>query len=174
MIDKLQNYYGISIRSNVGNQAGMKKAIHASLCHCASSESRPLHDHCPTGPEKWCGFQQDKRNYKHVPGLPLSVIAKVNPVYQRLSEDSLLEKCLHGKTQNQNEAVNGMVWQRIPKKVFVGRELLEMGLYDAISHFNIGTRAVLLLLEALNINPGKYTEDECKSLEQDRISGAEC
>lgn len=48
-IDKLQNYYGIAIRSNVGNLAGMKKAIHASLMHCASTEQRPLHDHCPTG-----------------------------------------------------------------------------------------------------------------------------
>ena len=37
-IDKLQNYYGIAIRSNVGNLAGMKKAIHASLMHCASTE----------------------------------------------------------------------------------------------------------------------------------------
>ena len=32
---------------------------------------------------------------------------------------------------------------------------------------------MLLLLEALNINSGKNTEDGCKSLEQDRISGAE-
>ena len=29
-IDKLQNYHGIVIRSNVGNSTGMKKAIHAS------------------------------------------------------------------------------------------------------------------------------------------------
>ena len=143
MIDKLQNYYGIAIQSNVGNQAEMKKAIHASLFHCASSESRPLHDHCPTGPESWCGFQRDKYNCKHGPGLPLPAIAKVKAVYQRLSEDSLLEKCLHGKTQNQNEAVNGMVWQRIPKEIFVEQEILGMGLYDAISHFHIGTRAEL-------------------------------
>ena len=47
-IDKLQNYYGIVIRSNVGNVPGMKKAIHASLMQCASSEARKLHDHCPT------------------------------------------------------------------------------------------------------------------------------
>ena len=32
-IDKLQNYYGIAIRSNVGDLAGMKKTIHASLMH---------------------------------------------------------------------------------------------------------------------------------------------
>ena len=53
MIDKLQNYYGIAIRFNVGDLLGMKKAIHASLFHCASNEDRPLHSHCPTGPSSW-------------------------------------------------------------------------------------------------------------------------
>ena len=103
-IDKLQNYYGIAIRSDVGNLAGMKKAIHASLMHCASSESRPLHDHCPPGSTSWCRYQQDKANktslYKQGAGLPLPVISKLKPEYVRLSHDSLLEKCLHGKTQN--------------------------------------------------------------------------
>ena len=104
MIDRLQNYYGTAIRSNIGDLDGMKKAIHASFFHCASSERRDLHTHCPTGPSSWCGFQRDKNSFKHGPGLPDNVIAKVKPVFQRLSEDSLLEKCLHGKTQNQNEA----------------------------------------------------------------------
>ena len=35
MIDRLQNYYGIAIRSNVGDLDKMKKAIYASLFHCA-------------------------------------------------------------------------------------------------------------------------------------------
>lgn len=48
MIDKLQNYYGIAIRSNSGNLPAMKSAIHASLFHCASSADRKLHlQHCP-------------------------------------------------------------------------------------------------------------------------------
>ena len=45
-IDKLQNYYGIVIHSNMGNLAGMKKAIFASLMHCASSAYYLLHGHC--------------------------------------------------------------------------------------------------------------------------------
>ena len=53
MIDKLQNYYGIAIRFNVGDLLGMKKAIDASLFHCASNEDWPLHSHCPTGPSSW-------------------------------------------------------------------------------------------------------------------------
>ena len=61
-IDKLPNYYGIAIRYNVGNLAGMKKVIHASLMHCASSEARLLHDHCPTGSTSWCRYQQNKAN----------------------------------------------------------------------------------------------------------------
>ena len=97
----------------MGNLAGMKKAIHASLTHCASSESHPLHDHCPAGSTSWCKYQKDRANrrklYKHGPGLPLELIAKLQPEYARLSEDRLLEKCFHGKTQNRNEALSDMI-----------------------------------------------------------------
>lgn len=92
---------------------------------------------------------------------------------QRLSEDSLLGKCLQGKTQNQNEVINGMVWERIPKEVFVGAELLGFGLCDAIGHFNIGARAVLLLLRAVKTSLGKYTEEGCRCIDIDHICGAE-
>ena len=34
IIDRLQNYYGIAIRSNKGDIAGMKTAIYASLSCC--------------------------------------------------------------------------------------------------------------------------------------------
>ena len=33
-------------------------------------------------------------------------------------------KIKHGKSQNQNEALNGMFWERVPKVVFVGAEVL--------------------------------------------------
>ena len=72
-----------------------------------------------------------------------------------------------------HEAVNGMVWERVPKEVFVGGEMLEFGLFDAISHFNIGARTVTQLLEALKITPGKYTEEGCRRLDMDRVRGAE-
>ena len=37
MIDRLQNYYGIAIRSNQEDLVNMKKSIFAALFHCASS-----------------------------------------------------------------------------------------------------------------------------------------
>ena len=128
MIDKLQNYYGIAIRSNCGNLGPMKKAIHATLFHCASSENKKWHTHCPKGEDSWCGFMRDKacktNDYKPGKGLPRDVVEEVKPVFARLSEDSLLERCLDGKTQNQNESLNGMIWDLVPKEVFVGAQLL--------------------------------------------------
>ena len=66
-----------------------------------------------------------------------------------LSEDALLEKCLHGKTQNQNEFFNGMIWQ----DVCVNAATFEMGVYDALSHFNLGN------IETVNIYIYLYSKD---------------
>ena len=38
----------------------------------------------------------------------------------KLSKDDLLQKCLHGKKQNQNGSLKEMVWQRIPKEILKG------------------------------------------------------
>ena len=50
LIDKLQNYYGIAIRSNSADLGAMR----------TSSKRRNLHHHCPDGPDSWCHFKQDK------------------------------------------------------------------------------------------------------------------
>ena len=177
IIDKLQNYYGISIRSNVGDLEKMKKAIHASLFHVASSEENNWHDHCPDGKESWCAFKSDKANgtstYKPGKGLPLSVVKYVKPIYHELSDDKLLEKCLHGKTQNQNEAFNGMVWNRIPKSTYVGADQFNLGVYDAVANFNIGRKASLKVLEKLGCKDGKYTVNGCRNSNEKRLKNAD-
>ena len=47
VIDKLQHYYGIAVRSNSGNLQKMKTSIAAALFHAASSVDHNWHDHCP-------------------------------------------------------------------------------------------------------------------------------
>ena len=113
IIDRLQNYYGIAVRSNSNDLNGMTKAICATLFHVASSSKNNWHDHCPDGSNSWCRYKQDKANststYKPGPGLPQEVIGEVKPIYIQqfyLSSPELLEKCLHCKTQNQNECFN--------------------------------------------------------------------
>ena len=93
-------------------------------------------------------------------------------MFARLSEDSLLDKCLHGKTQNQNKSISAMVRERVPNEVYVGRETVEFGMYDAVAHFNDGSKTVIDLYKALEITPGKYTEG-CQTQDQSQIYNAE-
>ena len=162
IIDRLQNYYGIAVRQNVGDLQGMTKAIHSTLFHVASSKQNNYHVQCPVGKSSWCRYQKDiacrTTTYKPGPGLPLSVIQHVKPIYNDLSKNELLEKCLHGKTQNQNESFNGMIWERLPKTKYVSSVQLKFGVYDAVSNFNIGRKASVLTFEKLNMIPGRYMD----------------
>ena len=154
----------------------MKKAIYATLFHCVSSEDRNLHHQCPEGEDSLCGFMRDKvRNtsdYKHGTGLPLHIIAALKPIFLRLSEDSLLTRCLDGKTQNQNKSLNGMIWDRLPKQVFVGSDVLRLGVYDAVAHFNIGANAAVNVFNKMGISRGQFCLNECHSSDQLRIKKA--
>ena len=173
MIDRLQNYYGIAIRSNKGDLEGMKKSIFAALFHVASSAKNIWHDHCPTGKNSWCKYQQDiaegTTTYQPGIGLPLRVIAEIKPIFVDLSDDKLLGRCLDCYTQNQNECFNNYVWRRIPKETFVGFDQFKFGLYDAVGIFNIGRKATLLSFDKLNIEHGKYTVEGCYSQNSMRL-----
>ena len=52
-----------------------------------------------------------------------------------LSDDKLLNKCLHGKTQNANESFNAMIWDRVPQSRYCGFAKMELGVYDAVAHY---------------------------------------
>ena len=76
----------------------------------------------------------------------------------------MLAKCLDGKTQNQNESLNGMIWNRLRKSIFVSGNVLELGVYDAVAHFNMGSRAAVEILKQDGLVPGYYFEEGvCKS-----------
>lgn len=172
IIDKLQNYYGIAIRSN-STVSEMKKAIHATLFHVASSKKNNYHVHCPTGESSWCRFNSDKATglstFKAGAGLPLNVIKHVKPIYEDLSKDELLEKCVHGKTQNQNEAFNALVWERVPKATYVSLTTSKFGTFDAVAHFNVGKKSSVLIFEKLGMVPGRYMTKGCTSINRKRL-----
>jgi hypothetical protein len=46
--------------------------------------------------------------------LPNLFIKDVEQISSRLSKGDLLNRCLKGMTQNQNDAANGMLWPRSP------------------------------------------------------------
>ena len=140
----------------------MQATVRATLFHVVSSKENNWHyPHCPEGKDSWCRFHQDRVNgtsaYKPGPGLPLDIVMKLKPIFAELSDESLLEKCLHGKAQNQNESFNLMIWDRIPKTRYVSLTQLELGVYDAVANFNIGKKTSVLIYEKINLIPGKFT-----------------
>ncbi|GFV22780.1 CCHC-type domain-containing protein [Trichonephila clavipes] len=122
-IDKIQNYYGIAIRSNIGNLKEMQRTVIAAFYHCCSGKSNTMHGQCPLGSEIWCAYQRaqsaGKVLYDKNAGLPKNIINKIKPTYLQLCDQNLLRKCLHGKTQNANEAFNGCLWNVVPKEHFL-------------------------------------------------------
>ena len=103
-----------------------------------SSRFRDSSSGLPTN-SSWCKYQADKLNntntYKEKPGIPAIIRETIRPVFISLRDEKLLSKCLHGKIQNNNESLNGLMWKRCPKDVFVGHATLELGVASAIISF---------------------------------------
>ena len=163
IINSMQNYYGLAIRRNLENVYAMKKAVGAVLFHCTEFESpEQRHKFCPTGPDTWCKWQLDKLNgtnvYKPRTGIPKWIHDVIYPIFVELRDDTLLSKCLHGQTQNPNEALNQIIWAKVPKSVFVGRGVLEMGVNSAIIEFNDGSNGVHKVLNYLGVETGYLTK----------------
>ena len=105
-----------------------------------------------------CTFSTDSTKlYRSGLGLPDEIIAVVKP-FIPLSTNALLSKCLDGKTHNQKESVNSIIWNRLPKSIFVGATVLELGVYDAVAPFDIGSGAPTDILQEEGLHPGCYFE----------------
>ena len=153
----------------------MQAAVRATLFHVASSRETNWHyPHCPEGEDSWCKFHQDRVNgtsrYKPGPGLPLDTVMKLKRIFAEVSDESLLEKYLHGKTQNQTECFNSMIWDLIPNTRYVSLTQLELGVYDAVANFNIGKKAYVLIYEKMNLILGKFALQGCDKINHRRPS----
>ncbi|GBN50773.1 hypothetical protein AVEN_36179-1 [Araneus ventricosus] len=134
-----------------------------------SDDENPQHGFCPSDPDTWCKFKKAELLGSSFHNLPVAVVEAMGPIFKDLSHPDLLKKCLHGSTQNPNESVNNVIWTRVPKKTFVHIEVLSLGTYDATSTFNIGNVTKLQILKKLNIEPGDYTIQAMKQLDNERL-----
>ncbi|GFV60499.1 uncharacterized protein TNCV_3471341 [Trichonephila clavipes] len=173
----LQKYYGLAIRRNVGKSvADMSKFIWAIYFHKLSTDENPQHALCPMGEESWCGYNKSivsGEKYTHKHSLPDAVLFKIKIFFRDITAKELLLKCLHGRTQNLNESFNNCVWNRVPKKTFVSKRTLQMGVMDAVICFNEGAYARTEVLKALKINPGVNTCEGLRKIDYVRICEAE-
>ena len=98
-------------------------------------------------------------------------VAVADAIYQTFEDlsDRNLTRCLHGGTQNQNEAINVLIWQRATKETHSGLNTVELAVFLAVSHFNDGASSISLVLQKLGINPGVHCKKACKKVDHDRL-----
>ncbi|GFW47110.1 uncharacterized protein TNCV_55631 [Trichonephila clavipes] len=108
-IVKLTNFYRKAIKDNAPDVRKMKGAILASLFHCSSTDKTPKRSNCPTGSTSWCVYQwalaKNENPMSHSlmkTKLSEQDLEKILPVYQRLANDELLERCSAQKCQQKH------------------------------------------------------------------------
>ena len=96
------------------------------------------------------------------------------PIFKDLSKPELLKKCPRGKTQNNNECLNGVVWKRLPKDVFIGGKTLELGISSAVINFNYGaTGFANRVMKDLCLVDGQFTSKFYEKEYIDRVKECE-
>lgn len=170
----LQNYYGMSIRQNINNLYAMKKGVWAVLFHNADiSDSETRHQFCPRTVDSWCLYQSNKLTgkdtYKKKLSLPIAIKNILMPIFRDLSDGKLLSKCLHGQTQNANEAFNGLIWKRCPKTTYVSKYVLEIAVNSAVINFNGGFVGLAAVFNELGIELGCQTQRGFVQYDNNRV-----
>ena len=175
-INRLQNYYGLAIRQNMHSLINMRKAVGAVLYHCseaATTEAR--HMFCDKD-SQWCKYRMAEKKgeaYVEKPGLPIAVRNAIFHIFHDLSSEELLKKCLHGKTQNNNEAINNIIWTRLPKNIYIGWYTFQIGVASAVVSFNSGAHGLLDVFRQLNMVVGCFTKKFCLKSDMTRIKKME-
>lgn len=175
LIDQLTIYYGLAIRRNCDSIENMKNEIWATLFHKISTDANPQHDKCS---ESWCEWKKAKAAgaldlFSHKPPLPQEVFNAVKPIYEELSRDELLSRCLGGYTQNNNESFNATVWKLAPKKFSSGKNVLDIAVNIAACNFNDGLTSILEIMKQLYMEIGVQAYNFCMEADALRIKYAE-
>lgn len=82
--------------------------------------------------------QNAAQAYTHPLPLHLYVKKHILPIYEDLSRNDLLQRCLGGYTQNANESFNATVWRLAPKHLNCGLKIIEIAAYLTGDMFNDG------------------------------------
>ena len=163
----MKRYYGDHIRAHPNDLEGMKKVVWAQYYHSISTDEDPQHQYCPEGAESWCKYNQALALHQalpsHVPAIPADLQQYIKPVFDDLCKEGLLEKCLLGATQNQNECFNSLVWARAPKIEYVGRPTIEITVSHSVLVFNSGRQAMVEPMKRQGIVAGPVCNAHLRS-----------
>ena len=171
-------YFGKVIRDNCDSVEKMQSAIWATFYDKSSTDKKPQHHKCPPGAGSWCKYQQAKaerklKSFKHdYTALPKEVADAIKPIYGSLKNEELLQRCIRGFTQNSNESFNQIVWEIMPKPLPASFTTVRITANIATYTFNEGTRGLLAIFYAMEINLGPHAHTFAKEEDSIRVEAA--
>lgn len=168
---KLSTYYGLAITRNSNSLEDMRKAVWATFFHYTSTDAKPQHSNCS---DSWCKYLKHKAEkpeepYVHPVTFDEITTELVKKVYEELSSEDLLKRCLGGNTQNNNESFNSLVWNFAPKHHFTGKKVLEIATLTAACIFNEGFLPVLKIMETMGVTLGQTARGYSDTVDNARI-----
>ncbi|XP_050496906.1 uncharacterized protein LOC126878302 isoform X4 [Bombus huntii] len=139
VINELSLFYGLAIRRNPDSVKDMKRDVWATYYHKISTNKNPQHMNCSPGSSSWCKWQKavadgtiDEFDHENSP-LNDDVLKVIKPIYESLSTDTLLERCLGSETQNNNESLNSLIWTFTPKYIHAGTQTIQISTFLAMT-----------------------------------------
>jgi hypothetical protein len=159
IVPKLQGYYGKAIKNNTPSVDAMHDEIWAAWFHMTSTFKKPKHDSCPKGETSWCFHQRaaakgetvTRDEYKKHDYLPKVVADGIKPIYEKMADKELLERCSKGLTTNRNEGLHHLLWNICPKEKFVSLTQVAIACIQAVHMFNEGHIGVSRMLKGLSL-----------------------
>lgn len=154
LINKITKFYGLAIRRHPDSVEEMKKEIWATFYHKCSSDQNPQHQNCPAG-EDSCKYRKaealgELHDFHHDKApLTAQVQKAIKPVFEDLSRDELLTRCLGAESQNSNESLNSLIWTFAPKHIHSGTKIVQIATFLAVIIFNKGFEGILKVLDTM-------------------------
>lgn len=123
----------------------------------------PQHDRCAKGERSWCFYNrsialgqqpQSHTTMKVYFRLEEAQNWKIKGIYDRLTTDEMMTRCLQGITQNRNEHLHSRIWRICPKHRNASKMLVDFATATAVCNYNVGNnvKATWLTYLALSLH----------------------
>lgn len=112
-------------------------------------------------------------DFTNKPTFSVEIFNAVKLIYEELSSDDLLNRCIGGFTQNSNESFNATGWSMVPKSVSCGKSVLDIAANLSVCIYNDGLSSIMHIMQALDITIGSNYYNFCVENDERRIKFSE-
>lgn len=101
------------------------------------------------------------------------MLKAIRSIYENLSNENLLERCVGGFTQNNNESFNNLIWKIAPKIMHSGTKMVQIAACVATCIYNERVSSLLQIMRAMEINVGQNAHQYVIEEDEHRVAKAE-